>query len=342
MPVANQPRFIKRINKYINDGYDVTVASFERDYLSKNKLPDKIKYISLGKVEPKKYHKRIINIFKAYFTLMKITKKRSDLYVLSQDMLFVSLFLRKKKWLYEIGDIRTLNNSLFNEVYKYIQKVILKKIDSIIVTSPKFKDYLHTSFGVGKDNIEIIENKMSPTVFPVNNQAKFKSIKESNFTLGIIGLFRYKNIIHLLESYKKLQPKFNIQIWGMGPLKSEMEKYYDCKKINYNGEFKYPDDLRNIYTQISISFVMYDNKDLNVRLALPNKLYESLYFKKPMIVSENTFLGEKVNELDVGICWDQKDMDGLIENLDSKEFIQKYNNYERSFNKIDLLSIYQS
>ncbi len=341
MPVTSQPRFIKRINKYLKDGYDVTVASFEREYLSKNELPESIRYISLGVVEAKQYHKRIFNIVKAYFTLIRFTNKRIDLYVLSQDMLVISLFLPKKLWLFEIGDVRVINNRIINKIYKIIQSKILKKVDQIIVTSPKFKEYVQASFGVHKNNIKIVENKMSRSVFPANNQGDYKTIQDSNFTLGIIGLFRYENIIHLLESYRELQPKFNIQIWGTGPLKSEMSKYFVCEKINYNGEFKYPDDLRNIYNQISISFVMYDNRDLNVRLALPNKLYESLYFKKPMIVSDNTFLGEKVNELDVGICWDQSDMVGLVQYLDSKEFIQEYNNYELSFNKIDLRSIYQ-
>ena len=38
-------------------------------------------------------------------------------------------------------------------------------------------------------------------------------------------------------------------------------------------------------------------QSLNNKLALPNKLYEAMYFKVPIITSRHTFLGEIVKKI---------------------------------------------
>ena len=44
----------------------------------------------------------------------------------------------------------------------------------------------------------------------------------------------------------------------------------------------------------------YDNTSLNEQIAEPNKLYESLFFCKPIIVSPNTYLSKQVQQLGCG------------------------------------------
>ena len=48
----------------------------------------------------------------------------------------------------------------------------------------------------------------------------------------------------------------------------------------------------------------YDAEYENVRYAEPNKIYESIYFEKLIIVSKNTFLSEKVHKLGIGYSVD--------------------------------------
>ena len=81
---------------------------------------------------------------------------------------------------------------------------------------------------------------------------------------------------------------------------------------------------------------MYDSTDLNVRLALPNKLYESMYFKKPILVSSNTYLSQVVDQYGIGFKWDQNDMSGLILYLNSSEFLDDYRLFGEKFNSIDV------
>jgi len=70
--------------------------------------------------------------------------------------------------------------------------------------------------------------------------------------------------------------------------------------VFYHGPFKNPDELLSIYSSIDICYVVYDSTDGNVKLAIPNKLYECLFFLTPMIVAKGTYLAERVKELQIG------------------------------------------
>lgn len=82
--------------------------------------------------------------------------------------------------------------------------------------------------------------------------------------------------------------------------------------VFYHGRFKNPNDLPKIYENIDILLCTYDYRIDNVRYAEPNKLYEAIYFRKPIIVSSNTFLSNKVSELNIGYHIDSLDKNSIV------------------------------
>jgi succinoglycan biosynthesis protein ExoL len=336
LPVASQPRFAKRIRKFISRGDDVTVASFERDYFRLNKLPSGIEFHSLGKIQSRDYLKRIPKLISALQKLLPLIGKNEVIYIFSVDVLTLLFpFLRGKKIYYEIGDIRELGGGkLLTTIFDQVYCKFLQKCDRILVTSEEFKTYLSEKYILEDKRISTIENRLDGVFFDSFEKTTFKPRIEPGFNLGIIGLFRYQNILEFLKAYKDLKPGFKISFYGDGPLAEEIKKYVDGVNVFYFGQFKNPDDLLGIYEKIDISFTMYDAADLNVRLALPNKLYESMYFKKPIIVSSGTYLERKVKEFGIGFSWDQKDMPDLVRYLDSNVFLEKYQSMEKDFDKI--------
>lgn len=48
-------------------------------------------------------------------------------------------------------------------------------------------------------------------------------------------------------------------------------------------------------------YSVYDADNPNVRIALPNKLYESIFCELPIIVAKNTYLSELVEKYKVGL-----------------------------------------
>ena len=62
-------------------------------------------------------------------------------------------------------------------------------------------------------------------------------------------------------------------------------------------------------------YSVYDADMQNVRVALPNKLYEAVYCEIPLIVAKNTYLAQLVDEWGVGLAVDHKNKDELVEAL---------------------------
>lgn len=328
LPVVSQPRYSKRIQSYLDSGYQVTVASFKRKYFEKNTLPAGVDFISLGRIENGNYFIRIFKILPSLLRIFRLSRKHTFVYIFSVDVLLIILFQRNSKNIFfELGDIREVSKSeIIIRVFDFFYIRALDNCHRVIVTSKGFRNFLIDRYRVKSDKVFILENKLQRKVFTAEIRPQVSELNVNSICIGIIGFLRYDNVIELLKCFSQnTSYSLSIKIFGDGPLKSEILQYVDDDRVKYFGQFKYPEDLWQIYEQIDVSFTMYDSNSLNVRLALPNKLYESIYFRKPIIVSSNTYLGEIVNELGVGFSWDQDDIQSLLVYLNSKDYIIKYN-----------------
>ena len=54
-------------------------------------------------------------------------------------------------------------------------------------------------------------------------------------------------------------------------------------------------------------YSVYDADMTNVRVALPNKLYEAIYCERPIIVAKGTYLAELVERWGVGVAVDHRE-----------------------------------
>ena len=165
-------------------------------------------------------------------------------------------------------------------------------------------------------NITLMPNKLS-TYFDAEKKATVKSsdmdIKHIKF--GFIGLIRYPNtIIRFAKVIGKHFPQHEFHFFG----DAEKKEYIDdelrsYKNVIMHGAFENPKDLQNIYSKIDISIVCYDTTSGNVRIAEPNKLYESIFFETPIVVSSGTFLEERVEEYNAGYAIDSSNDDTIID-----------------------------
>ena len=102
--------------------------------------------------------------------------------------------------------------------------------------------------------------------------------------------------------------------------------------FHQHGRFKNPADLPDIYKNIDVVLALYDVDSINVLYAEPNKLYEAMYYRKPIIVSKGTYLAEKVNRLGIGFDLDAtvpSNIDEFISGLTEEKVKEKTENAER-------------
>ena len=84
----------------------------------------------------------------------------------------------------------------------------------------------------------------------------------------------------------------------------------------------------------------YDIDNINVRYAEPNKLYESIYFETPIIVSKGTFLADKVKDMNVGYAingMDANEIDSFVQNLKKEDLEEKIDSI-RKYDKMIAIS----
>ncbi len=169
-----------------------------------------------------------------------------------------------------------------------------------VTTSEGFIDY-HFN-GQKPDNVFLIENRLDPSVLKLSRIKKHPFIKE-NISFGFVGKPRFDSVLNFIQVVCRTFPQHTVHIFG-GPVEPQfrvLEKYSNCI---FHGFFNNPYDLPEIYSKIDFVLSTYDAGIENVCYAEPNKIYESIFFETPIIVSKNTFLEKKVQRLGIGYSVD--------------------------------------
>ena len=107
-------------------------------------------------------------------------------------------------------------------------------------------------------------------------------------------------------------------------MKESAQKY---KNISFHGAFKNPDDLEKIYAENNLNFVVYNNFLDNEKVAMPNKFYESGFFNIPIVCAENTYVGKRVLEQNMGwtIGINYEDISSFFRKLKIEDIIKQHN-----------------
>ena len=323
LPTLSDPRFHKRNKSLIKDNHNVKIYAFDRGEFKKNSLNvDNVQI--LGKMSNKNYLKRFGVYFKILKTIIR-NKKTTDLYYFfTLDFACIGmLVLGRNRYIYEIGDFSYLGlPRIVVKILTYIEMIIIKKSYRTVLTSDGFKFYLNkkNKSKSNLNNLIVIPNKLPKEIVSYQRKVSlFKTV--NNLKFGFVGILRYpKTVLSFVKTIGKKFPNHQFVFYGGGVLTNDFlklaEKY---PNLYYKGEFKNPDDLEMIYNSFDIQLACYDINSLNVKLAEPNKLYDSIYFGNPILVTKGTFLGSKVESLGIGFTlqdFTEKGIEEFILNLD--------------------------
>lgn len=310
MPVTSQPRYHKRIASFRDLGYETLIFSFEREYF-KGKTSE-MQYVSLGKIQHRNYFKRIKVFLNALSILSKYRKhfeEASVVYVFGLDIAIMMLLLNavtrlKMHIVLEVADIRGVLTSKAwkGKILRYIEKTVISHISLVTVTSPYFvKDYYKNIQQLKEQKFYVLENKLLEPI-PLRIEKRTWDGKRP-LKLGLFGVLRCNRSWDILYKLAKEYPdQIEVYIRGhqMG-LNHFEDRVNELDNIIYEGEYVSPDDLAEIYSKIDVTWLgnVSDNSD-NIKWALPNRLYESIYYKVPMIVHTGSAVARRVEELSVG------------------------------------------
>lgn len=335
---------IKRIDEFFSRGYKVSAYGFHRnikvDILQKN-----VKMNIVGSFNnDMPYKNRIGIISRGIKQVIKNTKNEKPIYYLiGSDIGLVFSFISSNPFIYEEADLvhTYINNKVIRSVFKYLDKRVIRKSILTVFRSEGFIRYYFKS--KCPNNVTFIANRLNVNLLDYKSLEKPKLDLE-HLKFGFAGAIRFQSIYNFAHTLLKNFPQHEFHFYGIpssekdGLLFKELEAYKNCF---FHGPFKNPADLPLVYNNMDLVLSTYDVEFDNVRYAEPNKLYESIYFETPIIVSSGTFLAEKVKRLGVGYEIDAMDTDTIcnfVSNL-TEDSIKDKQLKAASIDKYELVNI---
>lgn len=310
----SHPRHHRRARMLSEAGLKVRVYGFEREWHSDNVFPEGVDVISLGVMKSGNYIKRLPSLFQAARKIRKAeageTARPVLQYAFGLDSALIAMLAMDKRTplLYEVGDIRNpepTKSTMARMIYM-LERTIVRRAARVVVTAPAFlANYYIPMHQSVEAKGQVVENKL-PGDCIANMPRPVEFVSRRPTRLGFIGALRYENsLLPMIDAVRERQGVYEFHIYGDGPLREAVRARVG-ENVFYHGPFRNPEELSKIYDAIDINYVVYDNRDANVRMALPNKLYESIYFGKPLIVASETQLSKRVEELGIGFVTDPR------------------------------------
>jgi glycosyltransferase involved in cell wall biosynthesis len=259
---------------------------------------------------------------KAYKKLIQIFP--DIIYVEGLDSLMVAVKYKKKfrdtVIIYDVADLRevyiekakSIVKQMITGVVKAEEKKCFKSVNWLVVTSPKFYEAYYYRL-INQERVIFVPNVPDEQIFK-----NYKKKQAGVFTIGFIGGIRYLDQMRMLVEAAG-ECGVNVLFAGAGGTSAdydEISTYCEGKEyISFTGKYKYERDIADLYGKVDCVYAVYDADNPNVKIALPNKLYESIMCSLPIIVAKRTYLSELVEQWGVGISVDHKVKDDLVSGI---------------------------
>ena len=240
------------------------------------------------------------------------------IHVQGLDMLKIACAYKKRagkpvRIIYEVADLHRLivdrQSSPIawaaQKYLRYLDRHLERQYDLLVLTSMKYYDAYFHEF-VAKEKVLYMPNVPDLSAF-----AAYRKKTDGEFTVGYIGGIRYKKQIRLLLDAAKIC-NMHLMFAGFEDAPVEIEPLCkDNPNIEWVGRFDFNKQAAALYGKCDAMYSVYDADMHNVRVALPNKLYEAVCCEMPLIVAKNTYLSQVVAEWGVGVAVDHKSVDDL-------------------------------
>lgn len=316
------PRFNKRINAVKSD-FDVALICWAKSdsYTIGSMcegISSRVLHIHADASDPLRRMRPYAAFAKKAIAALR-SEKPDVIHLQGLDMLLLACWYKRRfckgvRIVYEIADLHRLlvdeqvgaKRRVFAKCVALFERRCSRYVDKLVVTSELYYEACYSQF-YAKDQTLFIPNAPSRKAF----DGYAPKDHTRNFTVGFIGGIRYPKEIRMLISAAK---KANVRVFLAGEeVGDEIRSLCEHEShSDYFGKYDYDTQITELYSRCDVIYSVYPASMKNVRVALPNKLYESIYCRLPLIVSKDTYLGELVEKWGVGVAIDYRDEDGLV------------------------------
>ncbi len=225
----------------------------------------------------------------------------------SFDMLVIAWFasiFRGFEIRHQVRDLHSLQlgESLSSRVLRFIERVVLRRVQKLIVSSPRYVTDYYSKIYSGES--VLLENVPQQSVWEGFER---KPRADGTFVIGYIGVLRYlDSLFALIDAVEKLADegvKVKVVFAG-GGIASDVHalkaRARNKALFEFHGPYEYSKDIKKLYEDVDLIYAVYDERIRNCRIAMPNKFYESVLAGIPLLVASNTFVGEQTLKEGIG------------------------------------------
>ena len=229
------------------------------------------------------------------------------------------IFDWNKQYVLDIRDYSNENSSWF----KKCEEIVIKHSIITVISSKGFLKWLPKNI-----NYTIAHNM--PSHYSACKECR--SFQNETINISYIGLVGYypQNCSLVDSTYGT---RFRMTFSGAINASCPIEKY--CKDhsyfhVSFTGVFN-NSEKQSLYSDCDIINAVYGNDSEVVRHALPNKLYDALIYKIPIMAHSGTYLGEVIEDYGVGLAIDVTQPDYMrkielyVNDFDRNQFVKNCN-----------------
>jgi len=187
------------------------------------------------------------------------------------------------------------------EYFKPFKSILNKIVVNSYFTSISSEGFLEV---LPKYNNYVIAHNCSNFSTP----AKLNDSKSSKVVVGFIGGLRESDYMKLLIDKFRDDQHFEFIVHGGGENLEELIEYSEeANNIHFTGEYS---ELQKSDLINGLDIICYNYPESYVNnLALANKFYDGLLYRKPLLGNINTYSGRLIKKYEVGISLEFEDKD---------------------------------
>ncbi|MCD4731698.1 MAG: glycosyltransferase family 4 protein [Bacteroidales bacterium] len=181
---------------------------------------------------------------------------------------------------------------------------ISKEVDRIIVVVDEYKNHLIEEHNVPGDKITVVSNTTDLTILENSHVEEFPADKK--FIISYIGSFGYHRgldvVIRGMPEILSHIPEAKFVVVGKGRNQAELEKLAEKLSVSASVEFiawKDYSEIQSDFRNANVGVIPHHASE-HTDNTVPNKLFEYMYFKVTVMVSDRPTLKRFIEETKAG------------------------------------------
>ena len=209
------------------------------------------------------------------------------------------------KLIYDTHELETERNGLQGfkkKINKWIEFLLIKKIDHIFVVSENIADWYKKTYNISRPTVVL----NSPRVAQIKKTNYFRNYLNLHQDQIIIlyqgGLVEGRGIDLLLDAFKKrTNNRVVIIFMGYGELENKIRSLSKSYNNIFFHEAVSPDVVLSYTASADVGVALIENTCLSYNFCMPNKLFEYAMSGLPVIVSDMVEMSNFVKTHQMGI-----------------------------------------